>query len=203
MVTYSNAIDILKQVKSIYNDVVAKGDTSEDAHIVGDSFDKAIMALRGVSKERIDELLETSEYAKEMRSRLTQNYGTYLDQTVKDDNVPMIIAMKNLLVKINNCYAATPLPLYEESEYPKQEEIPFEEEKKEEIPATEAPKENPPVEEPAKTEEVPTTEAQAEKKEETPPADAPKAEEKPKEAPAKEAPKGHQQGKGKGGKGRK
>lgn len=45
MVTYNNAIDILKQVKSIYNDVVAKGDTSEDAHIVGDSFDKAITAL--------------------------------------------------------------------------------------------------------------------------------------------------------------
>ena len=169
--------------------------------------DKAIMALRGVSKERIDELLETSEYAKEMRSRLTQNYGTYLDQTVKDDNVPMLIAMKNLLVKINNCYAATPLPLYEESEYPKQEEIPFEEEKKEEIPATDAPKEDPPVEEPAKTdaktEEVPATEAQAEKKEETPPADAPKAEEKPKAEPAKEAPKGKNHQQGKNGKGRK
>lgn len=45
MVTYNNAIDILKQVKSIYNDVVVKGDTSENAHIVGDSFDKAITAL--------------------------------------------------------------------------------------------------------------------------------------------------------------
>lgn len=45
MVTYSNAIDILKQIKSIYNDVIAKGNTSEDAYVVGDSFDKAIMAL--------------------------------------------------------------------------------------------------------------------------------------------------------------
>ena len=45
MVTYGNAIDILKQIKSIYNDVIAKGNTSEDVYVVGDSFDKAIMAL--------------------------------------------------------------------------------------------------------------------------------------------------------------
>ena len=169
--------------------------------------DKAIMALRGVTKELIDELMDTSDKAKEMRNRLMQNYGTYLEQVVKDENIPMGLAMKNLLVKINNCYAATPLDLYKEDEYPKQEEIPFEEDKDKEAPASteEAPKENPPVEQPVaeegKTEDAPAKDAKANDK-----ADATKTSEEPTKqpeaAPAKEAPKGNpkQPNKGKHGK---
>ena len=126
--------------------------------------DRAMNALRGMTKDKIDELVETGDpsLVKEIKSRMKTNYEAYLEADAKENSISLTTAMKNLIVKINNCYSASKLELYKEEGYPEQQEL-FDEK---------APADTPATEEPTKEDAAPA---------EAPKVETPKVEEQPKE----------------------
>ena len=126
--------------------------------------DRAMNALRGMTKDKIDELVETGDASlvKEIKSRMKTNYEAYLEADAKENSISLTTAMKNLIVKINNCYSASKLELYKEEGYPEQQEL-FDEK---------APVDTPAAEEPTKEDAAPA---------EAPKVETPKVEEQPKE----------------------